>query len=620
GSDAEGELDRTIVTTTTTAGEDAAAAAAASETNARGPSRAGEDKAAVHPEGITAVDGPNADCQGGGDAGEENGEEKAANGSPDTRGPAGPGAAAAAGRVAAADVATEGGVADPSHGAADADVPVAVSEEREEDGEQASIEATRLVDESGDHDGEDIGAAAAAAAAAAAEAKGVAEGAEAVPGVVAHSDEGGSGEEEPREEEEGEKRSFSDSVGGDQEPPPAAVVEDTGLHTVDAVGDKLPREALSEAFDVSEEDAGASGETISAGHSLNRNGEEEREGNGSAELERATSTQDLSADPEQAATDGRRALGVGAAAAAAAAAAADAATAAVADAAADVADSAAAVAAALRAGVRGEGRGGGEADVGNDVAAEASSTGASESGRIETDAKLPKSNTSPPRGKDATTVLEPPSIVGGSTTAPPNTPPEIEEDAGSDGTETAAARAAERVARGGGEDPPRKRSAFRSPEPLLQAESDPVAELTGKLAGSGGAFALPPMPSINAVAPAASPNRSSPMDKGRAARTPLEEKRDAEEEEDLAGWEAWWGETVTAARDLAMRWARVAGERGALLAEELFQLGKARAVKTWHDTVEPQAEHARRRLEQAAEFCLAKVGEHLEDPMLAEAL
>ncbi|CAM9541136.1 unnamed protein product [Ectocarpus sp. 13 AM-2016] len=86
------------------------------------------------------------------------------------------------------------------------------------------------------------------------------------------------------------------------------------------------------------------------------------------------------------------------------------------------------------------------------------------------------------------------------------------------------------------------------------------------------------------------------------------------------GWEAWAAESTVALRKAAVRWARVAAERAGVLAEEFLEVCKAQAVKSWHETVQPLAGYARRRLEATANFCLGKVGQHLEDAVTAEAL
>ncbi|CAM9129180.1 unnamed protein product [Ectocarpus sp. 4 AP-2014] len=86
------------------------------------------------------------------------------------------------------------------------------------------------------------------------------------------------------------------------------------------------------------------------------------------------------------------------------------------------------------------------------------------------------------------------------------------------------------------------------------------------------------------------------------------------------GWEAWAAESMVALRKAAVRWAGVAAERGGVLAGEFLEVGKAQVVKSWHETVQPLAGYARRRLEATANFCLGEVGQHLEDAVTAEAL
>ncbi|CAM9851782.1 unnamed protein product, partial [Ectocarpus sp. 6 AP-2014] len=86
------------------------------------------------------------------------------------------------------------------------------------------------------------------------------------------------------------------------------------------------------------------------------------------------------------------------------------------------------------------------------------------------------------------------------------------------------------------------------------------------------------------------------------------------------GWEAWAAELAVALRKASVRWAGVAAERGGVLAEELLEACKAQVVKSWHETVQPLAGYARRRLEATANFCLGEVGQHLEDAVTAEAL
>ncbi|CAN0397953.1 unnamed protein product [Ectocarpus sp. 12 AP-2014] len=86
------------------------------------------------------------------------------------------------------------------------------------------------------------------------------------------------------------------------------------------------------------------------------------------------------------------------------------------------------------------------------------------------------------------------------------------------------------------------------------------------------------------------------------------------------GWEAWAAESTVALRKAAVRWARVAAQRAVVLAEEFLEVCKAQALKSWHETVQPLTGYARRRLEATANFCLGKVGQHLEDAVTAEAL
>ena len=72
--------------------------------------------------------------------------------------------------------------------------------------------------------------------------------------------------------------------------------------------------------------------------------------------------------------------------------------------------------------------------------------------------------------------------------------------------------------------------------------------------------------------------------------------------------------------EAAVQVAKVAGGRGGTAASSGLQFCKARMMKVWREMVEPRTEHVRLRLETAAMAGLDEVGEHLADPMLAEAI
>ena len=69
-----------------------------------------------------------------------------------------------------------------------------------------------------------------------------------------------------------------------------------------------------------------------------------------------------------------------------------------------------------------------------------------------------------------------------------------------------------------------------------------------------------------------------------------------------------------------MQAAKVIGGRGGTVASSGLQYCRAQAVKVWHDVLEPRTEHVRQRLETVAIAGLDEVGDHLADPVLAEAI
>ncbi|CBJ27881.1 hypothetical protein Esi_0086_0073 [Ectocarpus siliculosus] len=165
-----------------------------------------------------------------------------------------------------------------------------------------------------------------------------------------------------------------------------------------------------------------------------------------------------------------------------------------------------------------------------------------------------------------------------------------------------------------GEDFPRRRPVFRFSEPL-SAGPDPVdVGLAGQrpprrrhTADVEDFVVLPPLPPLDSIS-AEPPGEA--IDPAGAMVGYSEEN----------GWEAWAAELAVALRKASVRWAGVAAERGGVLAEELLEACKAQVVKSWHETVQPLAGYARRRLEATANFCLGEVGQHLEDAVTAEAL
>lgn len=121
-------------------------------------------------------------------------------------------------------------------------------------------------------------------------------------------------------------------------------------------------------------------------------------------------------------------------------------------------------------------------------------------------------------------------------------------------------------------------------------------------------FALPPLP---------------PIDMGSTAFQEAGREGDSRAliADEGTGWLAAWAEKwAIMAREAAMRCVKKAREKGGALAEESLKVCKAWLVKTWHEVLEPRTERAQRRLEDEVLRAWGKVGEHLADPALAEAL
>lgn len=203
-----------------------------------------------------------------------------------------------------------------------------------------------------------------------------------------------------------------------------------------------------------------------------------------------------------------------------------------------------------------------------------------------------------------------PSATDDSRTALPNISPAVPEE---DADNQAPAPEAKE------ENPPRKRPVFRFSEPLPSRPGDLGADVLGGKnpwnGDIGQGFALPPLPPIDIDT---EPQNAWPGLGGKKKSGALV----AYGSDGGAGgwWEAWGKESAAAVRDKTIRWARVATDRGGVVANKSIDICLARMVKSWHETIEPRTENVRRRLEESANFCLSKVGEHLDDPVLAEAL
>eukprot|EP00752_Nemacystus_decipiens_P003921 g3592.t2 len=166
------------------------------------------------------------------------------------------------------------------------------------------------------------------------------------------------------------------------------------------------------------------------------------------------------------------------------------------------------------------------------------------------------------------------------------------------------------------EGPPRPRPVFRFSEPLTSAP-DVNLGLAGKLTADmlrdpendGGVLGFPSLPPIDGLPGSGAKNGGARSD------------ADAAGGGSGGGWWATWGGKLgAAARERVSRWASEAAGRGYVLANKLMEESIAQATKSWHETIEPQTEYARRRLEGVADFCMAEVADHLSDPVLAEAL
>lgn len=163
------------------------------------------------------------------------------------------------------------------------------------------------------------------------------------------------------------------------------------------------------------------------------------------------------------------------------------------------------------------------------------------------------------------------------------------------------------------EKPTHKRPIFRfSKQPNSVGTAHP-GDLAGMASGLESdnvmGFTLPPLPPID-VSPASLQGLSTGGDSPSQVTDSIE----------TGWWDTRRNKWVAAAKETAMRWASVACERGAVFAKQMLAIGMARMVKIWHEVIEPQVERMRRRLYDVAMFTVEKIGEHLEDPVLAEAL
>ena len=165
--------------------------------------------------------------------------------------------------------------------------------------------------------------------------------------------------------------------------------------------------------------------------------------------------------------------------------------------------------------------------------------------------------------------------------------------------------------RGGEEQSPRESRVFRFSEPPGSRAVGESAGLPGMRgdASSDGAkkIAMPPIKPID-VSPDALQKFRVPEDSPEAGI------------EGIDVWSAWGKRWAGVAMEAAVQVAKVVGGQGGTAASSGLQFCKARMIKAWHEIVEPRTEHVRLRLETAAMAGLDEVGEHLADPMLAEAI
>ena len=164
----------------------------------------------------------------------------------------------------------------------------------------------------------------------------------------------------------------------------------------------------------------------------------------------------------------------------------------------------------------------------------------------------------------------------------------------------------------GEEESLRERRVFRFSEP-------PGSRADGESAGSPGTatgvwsdhakkFTMPPMKPID-VSPEALQKFRVPEDSREVARIERTEE-----------WRDWGKRWAGVAMEVAVQAAKVIGGRGGTVASSGLQYCRAQAVKVWHDVLEPRTEHVRQRLETVAIAGLDEVGDHLADPVLAEAI